>query len=104
VDNSWCLDIDALIYHESLCSTVSLITLQRQKVMRGLVRMLIMFGPMIFRQVQKFQRNRSRQVAAPQQRQPTRQAQQPQTQQQQPQAKNQENIPEEGDFVDPINN
>jgi len=75
--------------------------------MRGLVRILIMFGPMIFRQVQKFQRNRSRKVAAPQQRQPERPARQ------QSEAKNQkpveevyyeEDIPEEGDFVDPINN
>lgn len=29
--------------------------------MRGLMRLLIMFGPMIFRQFQKMQRNRSRQ-------------------------------------------
>lgn len=30
--------------------------------MRGLIRMLIMFGPMIFRQIQKFQRNKTRQL------------------------------------------
>jgi len=29
--------------------------------MRGLVRLLVMFGPMIFRQIQKFQRNKQRQ-------------------------------------------
>ena len=37
--------------------------------MRGLVRMLIMFGPLILRQVQKFQRNKQRQqpsIPAPQ--------------------------------------
>lgn len=34
--------------------------------MRGLMRMLMMFGPMIFRQFQKYQRNKQRQ--APQQR------------------------------------
>ncbi len=82
--------------------------------MRGLVRILIMFGPMIFRQIQKFQRNKTRQVAAPQQRQPERTVrQQPQNKKQQPQNKNQqpveeayydEDIPQEGEFVDPINN
>lgn len=29
--------------------------------MRGIVRLLVMFGPMIFRQFQKFQRNKQRQ-------------------------------------------
>lgn len=70
--------------------------------MRGLVRILIMFGPMIFRQIQKFQRSRSRQVVAPQQpqRQPKRQNQAPV----QEEEYYEEELPEEGDFVDPINN
>ena len=75
--------------------------------MRGLVRILIMFGPMIFRQIQKFQRSRSRQVAAPQQRQQRRvvQQQQPQNKKQQPVEEEyfEENLPDEGDFVEPIN-
>lgn len=29
--------------------------------MKGLMRMLLMFGPMIYRQFQKYQRNKSRQ-------------------------------------------
>jgi len=77
--------------------------------MRGLVRILIMFGPMIFRQIQKFQRSRSRQIAAPQQRQqkrPVQQQQQPQNKTQQPVDEQyyEEDLPEEGEFVEPINN
>lgn len=75
--------------------------------MRGLVRILIMFGPMIFRQIQKFQRNRPRQVAAPPQRQQQRPVQQPAQKKDQPPVEEQyyeEDIPEEEEFVDPINN
>jgi len=70
-----------------------------------------MFGPLIFRQVQKFQRRRPKQSAVPQQRQPARQAQQPVQQQAQNNKQQpiedqyyEEEIPVEGDFVDPINN
>jgi len=68
--------------------------------MRGLVRLLIMFGPMIFRQIQKFQRSRQRQVAAPQpSRQPARKTQAPVKEEEY----YEEELPEEDDFVDPIN-
>jgi len=33
--------------------------------MKGLMRMLLLFGPMIFRQYQKWQRNRSNSQASP---------------------------------------
>lgn len=32
--------------------------------MKGLMRMLMMFGPMIYRQYQKYQQNKSRQQAS----------------------------------------
>lgn len=69
--------------------------------MRGLVRILIMFGPMIFRQIQKFQRSRQRQVAAPQQprRRPQPQANKPV----QEEEYYEEELPQEDDFVEPIN-
>ena len=68
--------------------------------MRGLVRILIMFGPMIFRQIQKFQRRRPKQVHAPQQ--PQRQTERTNQVPVQEEAQYEE-LPDEGDFVEPIN-
>ncbi len=90
--------------------------------MRGLVRILLMFGPMIFRQIQKYQRNKQReQYRQPQRdrRHVTRREQVPSNRQERPQStqpdrnignNRQERIERtppsnrEGDFVDPINN
>lgn len=69
----------------------------------GIIRLLLMFGPMIFNQVRRFQRSRQRQVprtAAPR-RQQRRQAQTQAPVQQQEQYE--EELPSEDDFVEPIN-
>jgi len=66
-----------------------------------------MFGPLIFRQIQKYQRRRPKQVAAPPSRQPVRKVQnQTQNKTQHPIEEEyyEEDIPDEADFVDPINN
>lgn len=68
----------------------------------GIIRLLMMFGPVIFNQVRKFQRSRQQQIprsAAP--RPQRRQTQAPV--QQQEEVQYEEELPSEDEFVEPIN-